>query len=222
MSTRAIVPEASLPLMDMLGDMPSAVRASMTRGFTVLENLPEEKRLSISADISKTVVDAGDTEISAFAASLGVDEETASAIFSAISLLVALSTSRKESAEQLAQGLYEHKLLSNKGIQPIAQIIEHFLEDKDQLSKSVRIGNLAKETLPSFRRLMTSVDVRVEIRAGKVGLAVPVVIAHLITDIADNMVSFQMTKADVDALAEKFASLQKDILSAETWAKDHP
>jgi hypothetical protein len=83
----------------------------------------------------------------------------------------------------------------------------------------MRIDALAERTLPSFKSLRTSVDIRLEFKAGNVDLFVPMVVARLVTDLEPHEVLFQLKKSDIEELAEKMTQLLKNLTVAELWAK---
>ena len=131
---------------------------------------------------------------------MGIGKDTAATIVTAVSLLLALATSRKEEPSVLVEELVDAKLVSQTATGATLEVLQRFASDKDQLKRSMRLGSLAQHTLPSFKGLTTSIDMRLEIKAGAVDLVVPTVVAHLQTDLDQSQVSFQLTKSDVEDL----------------------
>src|ERR1035437_739363 len=208
-----------MTLKEVLSAMPGTVRTVMTKGFAELEGLSPEKLQLLDEEVGRSIAYAGDIDVTKFSEKIGVDKESASTIVTALSLLVALATSRKDEIGIVIDALISDKLVSQSDNKATQQVLKRLADNKDQLVRSMRIDALAERTLPSFKGLRTSVDMRLEFKAGNVDLFVPTVVARLLTDLEPHELLFQLKKSDIEELAEKMSKLLKDLAVAEIWAK---
>lgn len=192
----------------------------MTKGFLALAKLPPEKRRTFVSGVAKNSDSLRDTDVPELAKSFEMDEDTAGGILTATTMLIALATSREGSAETLAGELIDTGLVSETSRTAALEVLEQLHRDRDQLKRSMRLGALSSQTLPSFKGLETSVDLRFEFKEGQVELVAPTVIAFLRTDHSETNSFFQLSKADVNQLIEELKGLATEISAVEKWAKE--
>lgn len=210
--------DGSLALKEILSDMPLQVRTMMTRGFGALGSLTKDQLDLLSKRIAENVSTAADIDVATLAKGLGIPQDSAAAIVSAATLLVALITTRNEPAQDVINELVDAGLVSSDGTAAAVQLAALLDRDREGLKRSVQLGSLATQTLPSFRSLFTSIDLRLGFKAGSVELVVPTVVAHLVTDDNGSDSFFQLSKADVAKLIEQLSRIAADIEAAEAWS----
>src|SRR5258708_213718 len=143
--------DVSVSLKEIFSDMPAQVRSLMTRGFSALGNLSTEQQNILSRQVNDNVSSFGDMNVESLAAALDISEESTAAIVSATTLLIALITTRNEIAETVVQELVDGQLISEKLRGAALQLATSLSTDREGLKRSMRLGSLATQTLPSFK-----------------------------------------------------------------------
>ncbi len=220
MSTATPMSDNIRSLGEIFGEIPAGPRSLMTRGLRIIGSLTNQKIATLSSILTESVDSLGELDTEDASRSLGMTADEAGTVISASSLLIYLTSSRDETSQAIEVELIKAGLLRDADRSAVAELLSHLSNDKENIKKSFDISELASSTLPSFRHLSTSLDLRFRFEQNTIDLTVPVIVASLQTDDGLSNTFFQMKPSDVVRLADQFTKLKVQIEAVEAWVSN--
>jgi hypothetical protein len=213
------LPAGAIP-SEVFKDIPKGARTFLRRGFVVLNRVfPKysEALLSLPADLLATNAQRDPADI---ASRLGIPVEDARNLLGTMSFLALIASSAEpEPLSKTTAALVEAELLEATGKQPAEAVLAHFQQERTKVGSAFRKTTLSSRLLPSLTSLDFVVDVRVDFDREEVGVAVPVVLAHLDTDAVHQELWFQMSRPQVENVLEDLKKVLSRLEQAEKWAQ---
>lgn len=203
-----VPPGRGLP--STLAGMPAPLKEIVKRGFASITQMTPEA-LDKLRRVAKEALQEPEPALSGGFPSLGVDAESARVAVAAagfLATLVAGDSAVKEILAALPTALAEP--LSPQ----VISLINTFGTESQELRSLYQKYRLSKATLPSFGKLDVSVDVRVDFQDDGTSVTLPVAIAYLDTDAADQELWFQMTESQVSSLIEQLEKVRENLKRA--------
>lgn len=108
----------------------------------------------------------------------------------------------------------------DEDIDSLREVLSAIAANREQIRAAQVRSNLGIEVLPTLASFDATVDVRVRVADGVVKASVPVVVAHLDTDGANQEVWFQMTQEQLERLIAKLGKTAEQMKTAEAWSTD--
>lgn len=206
------------PLEQALTDMGDRTKELMRAGFRRIAAL-DNRQIEILAHEAIDHIDSlEEIDPDQLAAQLGVGPSDLYYAISAISLSVALISSRTDPVSEITDRMVKAGLFDDPTRASISRFLEMLANRRAEIAKSISLRGLADETLPAFKGFEASVDVRLGFKKDQIEAIVPVLLVHLRTDLDSAKLFFQMSKADVHRLAEQLRQFASRMDQAEEWA----
>lgn len=208
----------SVPMEQALADMGESAKGHLRSGFNTIAGLEQSKIEILAREAIEHIDSLAELDTDRLAEDLGIDAEQANPAISATSISVALISSRRESATEIAAGLVKAGLLGTSEEPAVSRFLGIVASRRVEIKKTLGLRSLADETLPAFRGFETSIDVRLDFKKDQIETVVPVLLVHLRTDLSMERIFFQMTKSDVHRLLEQLSEAVARLEVAERWA----
>ncbi len=207
-------------LPETLSEFPGPVKNILKRGFGILARASEEQRekvLIAVQEIFGASREQTESKLDEVGKTIGFSpaEGRAVVITATIAASAAISYQGEDAAEQFVQAAIEAKVLEEDHRQAASKFMEALIGKRAILERSFDRASVARSTLPSFRNIFTSMDLRLAFEKGKVKFAVPVAVVHLSTDVSQQGVWFQLTRNQLDEVIEKLKETQSQMEEAE-------
>ena len=197
-------------LSSTLTGMPPPLKEIVKRGFSSISQMTPEA-LDKLRPLAKEALQGPESALSGEFPSLGIDAESvrfAVAAAGFLTTLVAGGSSVKEILDTLPTVL-EEPLAPQ-----VVSLINTFGTETQELRSLYQKFRLSHATLPSFRKLEVSVDVRVDFQEDGTSIALPVAIAYLDTDATHQELWFQMSESQVSSLIEQLEKVRENLKRA--------
>lgn len=204
----------TVPIKEILSQMPQSAKAIVQNGFSVVARLPEPAHSVLLQSVLESAGQRGTANEKHLAKTLNISVDEATSAVAALGLLSALTSTGDQTPENVFQAMIDAGIISDS-MKPAAQrLLPKIAQLKPSVAKAVTRQRLTDAVLPSFDDFDAEVDIRI---GGKehAGLAVPVAVAFLDTDARDQRLWFQLTKQDVEGLIEELNDLLKRFKEAE-------
>ncbi|HTV05649.1 MAG TPA: hypothetical protein VME86_09795 [Acidobacteriaceae bacterium] len=214
------IPNEEMSLEESFSDIPDSVRPYILRGFRAMVSADSIKQQRIADYAITSMNSLSELEVDEFASMLEIDTDDAGAIISSLSFLLALVSSRKDSELELVDALFSANLIEPSDREPLQNFIKNLVVRRIEIRRTLSLSRLAQQTLPSFRGLQTSVDLRMGFRKQKVDVIVPIALIHLHTDSDKEEICFQMQKTDVQRVVREFQKVLTQMDEAEKWSSE--
>jgi hypothetical protein len=133
--------------------------------------------------------------------------------------LVSASPSADEPTSKTIAALVETDLLNPTEQQAAESVLTYFQGERTKVTGAFRKVAIGPRVLLSLMDFETTVDIRMDFEKEQIGLAVPVVLAHIDTDAAHVELWFQMSKTQVEKMYEDLKKVLARIEQAENWTQ---
>jgi hypothetical protein len=217
MGTYHIQLEGQTPLSKLFSEMPTPVREFIRGGFSVVASLPVSAHPHLLRAIMKSAQENRPASDQQLANSLNVSVEDATKATAAVGMFSAIASSRKETTEELLQGMIDSGIVSAPDKPALLLLVPAIKDIGPAIQTAISRTRLADAVLPSFEDFEVVLDIRLGDDEG-VEVYIPVAIAFLKTDANDQRLWFQLTKSDVEGLIEELNSLLKKFKKADELA----
>lgn len=214
---------AAISITTALTDLPPPIRALFRQGFAVIAALPVDSFDEL-IEASKLILaikseQAARLETARLAKALQLEEGRADAALAVATLLTSFLSVERAKATEIIERLIQEQFV-DPSTQPAAvRFVERLEARRREIVAESERQSTASETLPSFRRLTTSVDLRFSFAdSEQIKFAVPVAVAHLTTDATHESVWFQMSLDDVKNLIRQLEGLLERLQSVDKLA----
>ena len=215
------IPPAGLDPSEWFKDIPKSIRSFLQRGFVVLESVfPKHSAVLFNLPV-ETLVSPGGSDPKDLAAKLDISAEDATSLLAALSFLALVSASPVEAlpVSKIISGLTNAELINPSATNTAENVLTHFENERSKAGSAFRKVDLSSRLLPSLDDFELEVDVRLEFEKEQIGLAVPIVLAHIDTDATGQEIWFQMTRMQVEKLLENLKSVSARLEQAEKWVQ---
>ena len=195
--------------------IPRGAKAFLKKGFGIIAGIPEDKYRQLmeavirSADWPRLSVEK-DLHIK-----MGVKEKEASPLMAAASLVIFELSSGEGSVEETLGAAMAAEVIEkthSSAVRKFAQAVEL---DRTELKNAFKKSSLASAVLPSLDDFDMVVDVRVGFEKGHARYTVPVVIAHIDTDIPQKELWVQISKRQVETLIKDLRDTLRRVEEVE-------
>ncbi|MGY2808686.1 hypothetical protein [Bradyrhizobium sp. USDA 4506] len=154
-------------------------------GFSSAASLPEEARRHVLAEmISNFQRGTRRLDSSNLRKITGLSENGADQLATVYSLVIGLLSETTATPDEFIVAA-ENKVFLEKDRSVAKSIATEVCNARPKIQETVARTRLAGEVLPSLSTFDLSIDVRVRVENGAIGIAVPVAVVHIDTD-ADN------------------------------------
>lgn len=208
---------SSIAISEAFKDIPPSLKAYMKDGFTVLSKLPADQLTMVSSIALDAVRTPFKVDIDDLAKHLAISKDEAGALLSAVSLLTVFVSGRKDKPEDLVEAAVQANLVPETSRQATLDFSRTLAVQRETLKQDIEKARIAGRVLPSLVDFEVAVDLRFGSSSGRQDLAVPVVVAHIDTDVAHHELWFQMQRADVEKLITDLQKTLKNVSEAEKW-----
>ena len=220
--------DPSVPLAESFKTIPADFKKFLRRGFASLTNVVARGQIADLAKRASEAASTGPTLSKASGRDLAVQygvgrEDVPSLISAAVLCTAAVVAQKKLTADEFVKmGLQVGFIAPNDEANARA-LADAIVNDRDSLRKISRRARLEKALLPSLTSFNTVVELRPSFVEddSAINFAVPVVIAHIGNDSADDA-WVQMSKAQVQQLIGELQDALRRIGTLEKWAATMP
>ena len=202
----------------LFSNVPESVKARVQDGLVVLAKLPTDRLANLVEVIEKSV-HSKNPPFESYAEDFNVSSEEMVSLMMATTLSASILSTGTFSAEEFVQAVVEGQFLDEAHTAPLLEFAKIVLEGAYPFNDALNRQRLATQIIPSFVEWYTTIDVRVRVQGKQVSDTVPVLIVHLITDMEERPIIFQMTEKDVEQLAEQLQEIKSQLQAAEEWVK---
>ena len=210
-------------LIRLLSGMPQELRAAASEGFTVLRELPTEKRAPLLELVTKAVMARIPVDLSDAGIEFGLAKQEARALFAATSLvLMAMTESAGATPETFADAAVETKSLNVADREAALELSRTVETQRPQLKHTLAQTKLLSEVLPVLTSVESTVDLRLGFGKSQVESTAPVAVIFLDTDRHGQEITFQVTKPQLEKLIRDLGRVLTRLEQAERWATQQP
>jgi hypothetical protein len=209
----------SVAIAEFFADIPPAVKSYMRQGFVVLSRIAPNSLPRVVEIAAQSVQNPSTIEEDQVAKELGLQPDEARALLSAVSLLTAVSSVRKDKPDEIVGAAAAASLIPEDSRRAALAFCSELLPQKEALKQTFDTSRLATRLLPALALFETVVDIRLGFRDSSVELSVPVVLVHIDTDASDAEIWFQMQKADVEKIIQDLGKVLSQLSQAEKWSE---
>jgi hypothetical protein len=209
----------SISFAEILRNLPKEPRGILAEGYREYGSAPHEIRERALA-VTPEALDASSTRGSRLeiASAMGVGEEAAAKLFSAVSFTMSVAEVLDVTAEQFADDVVGAFKLPVEARPAILELGKTALARKPAWIENSRRAELAGEHLPQLEYFGTSIDLRIAFDEGRPSIAVPVLIAQVETDEKMRSLFFQMTARQVDDLVAELKLVAERLKKTQELA----
>ena len=211
---------SSFPLEQTLAEISDPAKGFLRAGFKVIAGLSQSKAEMLAKMTMEHIDSLEELNTDQLATDVGLPADETGLALSAISLIIALISSRRETPEKLTAELVKANLLRESEAASVSVFLGVLARKQAEIIKTIGLSRLAEERLPAFQEFSASIDVRLSFKQDRIEAVVPVLIVHLATDLSSERLFFQMKRSDVIRLAEQLKTLASRLEQAETWANE--
>lgn len=197
--------------------MPDHLKSFARQGLSVIASLNQAQFATFVELVQLNFLSSSDDDTEEMRQKLSLSERQASAATLVGALAIGLVTSG-EDTERSIEVATTAQVVTPETAGLFRSLMEALQPQKQTLSETIQSAELASETLPSFNGLDLTLDLRLGFEGSAIKGAVPVVLAHLRTDVRDARVFFQIQKRDIVGLISQLEKILRQVEEAEKWA----
>jgi hypothetical protein len=173
---------------------------------------PNAPRLIAEAAVRGAVLQNFDTEL--LERELTLTAEEASQVQAAAMFFYGLAA-EDQSIDNIVRATIDSGVLAEESSESAKEVLAEILKS-DAVTKlpELRLANLV---LPTFQRLMSTIDVRLSFNKDTVRLATPVLVCGLLTDADEERVWFQMNRDQLRSVLEQLQKRLDQMEVASHW-----
>jgi hypothetical protein len=197
-------------LTSTLANMPASLKEILKRGCASIGEMTPEA-LENLRPLAKKALEGSESALEGEFPSLGIGAErgrVAVAAAAFLATLIAGDSSTKEILETLPT------VLEGPVPPQVISLINTLGTETQGLRSLYQKYRLSNATLPSFRKLDISVDLRIDFQKDGSPVTLPIAIAYLDTDAAHQKLWFQMTESQVSELIEQLEKVRENLKRA--------
>ena len=211
-------PDDGLPLRAALEETPSGAKEYLKKGFHVLAGLSADDRRVVLDAVCDVLPAGGIPDPASRLSGLQLKDADASLLVAAGSAMGVFLLYRKDlTAEEFVSTATEVGLVDRAEFDAILDVAKEIVSNRPGLRRAMDIADLGLEVLPSLRTALVTVDARVRVEDEAVILATPVAVVHMISDVPDQSMWFQVTKRQLEDLIKKLQVAGKKLDVAQKW-----
>jgi hypothetical protein len=205
-------------LSSQIAGFPEGGKVAARQGFEILRGLSEADRAKavelMFSSFEKGSSGSADTELLAKEIPNLTGRGDAGRVMTALSIAFALVTQNEVSSAEFVQA-GSGKIFDADSEATASSIANVVIARRATLARAMERRRLANEVLPSFVRFDVTVDLRIRFQDGRPRETVAVALAHIDTDVDNNEIWLQMSRADVDTIIEKLQNTAAEMDATE-------
>jgi hypothetical protein len=207
------------PFAESLAGIPPSFAAFLRHGFTVLSTVGPQ-HYSLLVEQAVEAIDCptlrGEEKI---ATEIGVKEDDLTPLVAAVTMVCVTLSSGEETPESLVNAAIGAKIVSDAQKDVLLEFAKIVAQARSRMKEAMLRSNIASRVLPALTEFSTAVDVRLSFKREEIVNSVPVVVAHVDTDTAEQELWFQMSKSQLKFLIENLQDTLRRLELAEAWSE---
>jgi len=222
MSTVPFQLDPQLPPPKMLASLPAGLKVAALQGFSLLNELSEEKATRLVEFVREAVIAQGPVDQEKTASEFGLGRTQMGALVAAASLMaVAMSPPRQISAQTFVDAAIEANVLDRKDSDAALRLGKLVEAQRPAMRRALDRARMLAEVLPVLTNVDWTVDLRFGFAKDKIDAAIPIAMVFLDTDRQGQEICFQITKPHLERLIQELGRALSRIRLVEEWAARH-
>jgi hypothetical protein len=211
--------DPDLRISNLLSGVPPAFKTQFATGIKLISRLTDQQIEQLLEVVQDALASATPIDEKDVSGKLAMSPPDSSALILAANVLAVALAPSEDSVDQMLQQLKENGLVAENEAGPI-----HFLQAvgriKGLVTQALQRSSLTSESLPVMIEFEATVDVRpaFDKATNKITFAVPVLIMHIDTDKYGAEVWLQLSKRQVEKMAESLKTALQQLDEAERWS----
>jgi hypothetical protein len=207
-------------ISELLSGFPSAFKTQFATGIKLISRLTDQQIEQLLEVVKSALAAAAPVDEKEIASKLGMSTPDSSALILAANILAVALAPSEESVDQMLLQLKENGLVDETEPAGPIRFLQAAVRNKGLVTQALQRSSLTSESLPVMTEFEATVDVRpaFDKATNKISFAVPVLIIHIDTDKYGAEVWLQLSKRQLEKMAETLKTALKQMDEAERWS----
>lgn len=199
---------------ESLAELPEAVKSVIKRGFKVHGRISEETLRALIEAAGQGLA-GRDVDATALARQFGLEATDVGEMLGATSIMLIAVAAENVSVDSFVNDAINAGIVDEADRVLVTQVANMVATDRGEIKTRLDREAVASRVLPALSSFQSSVEIRLAFKDDRLSLLVPVAVAHIDTDTTHVELWFQMSRAQVEKLADDLQQLLKRIAEAE-------